>query len=118
MCPRKENALETNEKAARSQRSAESVIGRTTTYRGIEFGFLRGTTVRIIAVIKNAAKPDSDSDEDGRYITDEEELSRAGGVTAEDRVEVAPWIEEEGRFSFVTSDPKASDLDGLVAPQQ
>ena len=41
---------------------------------------------------------------------DEEDIARRGGVTADDRVEVQPWIEKEGRFSFVTSDPKAVDL--------
>jgi len=32
-------------------------------------------------------------------------------VTADDRVEVQPWIEREERFSFVSSDPRAIDLD-------
>jgi hypothetical protein len=27
---------------------------------------------------------------------------------------VAPWIEKEGRFSFVTSDPKAVDLEAYA----
>jgi len=31
-------------------------------------------------------------------------------VTADDRVEVQPWLEAEGRFSFVASDPRAIDL--------
>lgn len=31
-------------------------------------------------------------------------------MTADDRVDVQPWIEKEERFSFV-SDPRAIDLD-------
>jgi hypothetical protein len=31
-------------------------------------------------------------------------------VTADDRVEVQPWLAAEGRFSFVSSDPRAIDL--------
>lgn len=49
-------------------------------------------------------------DRDGQYIRDEEDLERAGGVTADDRVEVQPWLAAEGRFSFVSSDPRAIDL--------
>lgn len=41
---------------------------------------------------------------------DEDDLERAGGVTADDRVEVQPWLAAEGRFSFVSSDPRAIDL--------
>jgi len=75
-------------------------LGTTTTYDGTEHGYLRGHKVRIIAVLKA----------DGSFIKDEDHLVRAGGVTAEDRVEVQPWLEAEGRFSFVTSDPRAIDL--------
>jgi len=67
--------------------------------------------VRIIAVLKNAARPDIDVDgPDYAHISDEDDLARAGGVTAADRLEVQPWMEKEGRFSFVTSDPRAMDL--------
>jgi len=31
-------------------------------------------------------------------------------VTADDRIEVQPWLEREQRWSFVTSDPRAIDL--------
>ena len=77
-----------------------TTIGTTTTYLGSEHGYLRGYHVRIVAVLKV----------DGSFIKDEEDLVRAGGVTADDRVEVQPWLEAEGRFSFVTSDPRAVDL--------
>ncbi len=48
-------------------------------------------------------------DEDA-YIRDDDELARRGGVKASDRVEVTPWIESEGRFSWVTNDPEAREL--------
>lgn len=76
-------------------------IGRATTYVGSEHAYLRGYRVRIIAVLKA----------DGSYVKDDDELVRLGGVTAEDRVDVQPWLEAEGRFSFVSSDPRAVDLE-------
>ena len=87
----------------------KKTLGTVTTYHGNEHRYLRGHQVRIIAVIKNAAREDYDAD-DG-YLTDEEDIARHGGVTADDRVEVQPWIEKEERFSFVSSDPRAIDLD-------
>jgi hypothetical protein len=39
-------------------------------------------------------------------------------VTADDRIEVRPWIEREGRFSFVSSDPRAIDLACLAADRE
>ena len=87
------------------------ILGSTTTYHGTEHPYLKGYKVRIVAVLKNAARPDIDVDgPDYDHISDEDDLARAGGVTADDRIEVQPWIEKEGRFSFVTSDPKAMDL--------
>jgi len=88
----------------------KQIIGSTTTCNSNEHRYLKGYTVRIVAVIKNAARPDYDPDEDDTYITDDEDLARAGGVTADDRVDVQPWIAKEGRFSFASSDPKAIDL--------
>jgi hypothetical protein len=85
-------------------------LGTTTTYGGTEHAYLRGHKVRIVAVLKNALRADYDPDRDGQYIRDEEDLERAGGVTADDRVEVQPWLAAEGRFSFVSSDPRAIDL--------
>jgi hypothetical protein len=85
-------------------------IGITTTYDGTELRYLRGHRVRIVAVLKNALRADYDPDHDGQHITDEDDLARAGGVTADDRVEVQSWLEAEGRFSFVSSDPRAIDL--------
>ncbi len=87
------------------------IFGSTTTYHGTEHSYLKGYKVRIVAVLKNAARPHIDVDgPDYARITDESDLASAGGISADDRVEVQPWIDEEGRFSFVTSDPKAVDL--------
>ena len=82
------------------------ILGSTTTYNGTEHPYLRGFKVRIVAVMKRAATPDQDDS----YLRDEEELARVGGVTANDRVEVQPWLAAERRWSFVTSDPRAVDL--------
>jgi len=87
------------------------ILGSTTTYHGTEHPYLKGYKVRIVAVLKNAARPDIDVDgPDYAHLGDEDDLARAGGVTADDRIEVQPWMEKEGRFSFVTSDPRAVDL--------
>ena len=85
------------------------ILGSTTTYHGTEHSYLKGYRVRIVAVLKNRARPDGGGHNDD-YVTDDVDLDRAGGVTADDRIEVQPWMEDEGRFSFVTSDPRAVDL--------
>jgi hypothetical protein len=87
-----------------------TTLGTTTTYDGTEHAYLRGHEVRIVAVLKNALRADYDPDREGQYIRDEEDLERAGGVTADERVEVQPWLAAERRFSFVSSDPRAIDL--------
>ena len=86
-------------------------LGTVTTYHGTEHPYLRGHKVRIIAVFKNAARSDYDPDAKDSYLNDETDIVRRGGVTAADRVEVQPWLEKEGRFSFVSSDPRAVDLE-------
>ncbi|PIE65601.1 MAG: hypothetical protein CSA24_02440 [Deltaproteobacteria bacterium] len=89
----------------------KKVIGNVTTYHGEEHGYLTGRIVRIVAVLHNAARPDIDVDgPDYAHLSDDEDIARAGGVTADDRIEVQPWLEKEGRFSFVTSDPLAGHL--------
>lgn len=85
-------------------------IGTIATYDGDERPYLRGHKVRIVAVLPRAAAPDFDPDRDGAVLSDDDEVERAGGVTAHDRVEVQPWVEREQRWSFVTSDPHAIDL--------
>ncbi len=86
------------------------ILGSITTYHGTEHPYLRGHKVLIVGVMKRAAAPDYDPDRDGSYLLDEEDIARAGGITAEDRVEVQPFIEAEQRWSFVSSDPRAVDL--------
>jgi hypothetical protein len=86
-------------------------IGTITTCQSDEHRYLASHKVRIVAILKNAARPGIDVDgPDYQHITDDEDLARAGGVGADDRVEVQPWIAQEDRFSFVSSDPKACDL--------
>jgi len=88
----------------------KKVIGTITTCNSNEHAYLRGYHVKLIAVIKGAADPDLEVDDDYDFATTDEELARLGGLEAGDRVEVQPWLESEGRFSFVSSDPKATDL--------
>ena len=88
----------------------KSTIGTTTTYEGHGQPWLRGHQLKIIAVLKGRADPDADIDGDDAYITDNEHLARVGGVTADDRIEVVPFIEKEGRWSFASGDPLAIDL--------
>ncbi len=83
---------------------------RITTYDGDEHRYLRGHKVRIIAVLPRGAATDFNPDRDGAVLRDDDEVERVGGITADDRVEVQPWIEREQRWSFVTSDPRAIDL--------
>ena len=86
------------------------VIGTITGCNSAEHPYLRGYQVKIIAVIKGAAAPDLDPEADCAIATTDEELAALGGLDANDRVEVQPWIAQAGRFSFVSSDPKATDL--------
>ena len=72
----------------------------------------RKDTTDIVAVIKGAASPDLDPEADLDIATTDEELACMGGLEATDRVDVQPWLESEGRFSFVSSDPKVTDLVG------
>ena len=88
----------------------KNVIGTITTCISNEHRYLRGHQVKIIAVIKGAADPDLEVDDDYDIATTDEELARLGGLEVDDRVDVQPWLESEGRFSFVSSDPKATDL--------
>ncbi|MDY0002195.1 MAG: hypothetical protein RBU30_12930 [Polyangia bacterium] len=90
----------------------EQIIGRVTRYHGDEHPCLRGYDVRIVAILHlgNTA-PDADGEIRGyERLESDDEIARYGGVTANDRVEVAPFIAREGRFSWVTSDPRAIDL--------
>lgn len=82
------------------------IIGSTTVYHGTEHLSLFGMVIRIIAVFKNGA-----ADNDRLWLTDDSEIRDYGGVTADDRIEVQPWLEKEQRWSWVGYDPRAVDLD-------
>lgn len=81
------------------------IVGRQTTYHGDEHPYLRGYTVVVVALLKGALEV-----EEYDYLQDDDAIRAAGGVGPLDRVEVTPWLEREGRVSFVTSDPRATDL--------
>jgi len=81
------------------------IVGRRTTYHGDEHPHLRGYTVVVVALLKDALDI-----EDCDYLQDDAAIRAAGGVGPRDRVEVTPWLEDKGRVSFVTSDPRAIDL--------
>lgn len=81
------------------------VIGTVHTYRGTEFGFLKDTPCKVLAVHRTDLGPDADES----ILCDDDEVAEIG-IKPDFRVEVQPWIEKEGRFSFVTSDPLARDL--------
>ena len=80
------------------------VIGRRTTCDSDEHPYLRGYEVVVVAVLKNALRV-----EEYDLLTTEDAVRAAGGVGRDDRIEVAPILPNEG-LSFVTSDPKATDL--------
>ena len=92
---------------------AKQIIGTITTYHGDEHRYLRGHQIKVLAVFKGAAAPDHDPDDGFGVATTDDEVECLGGVDAADRVEVVPWLESEGRFSFVSSDPRVTDLDAF-----
>lgn len=84
------------------------VIGRRTTYCGDEHPYLWGHDVVVVAILKGALRVD-----EHEHLSTDEQIRDAGGVTADDRIEVAPFLPEQGRLSFVTSDPRAIDLEAF-----
>ena len=89
------------------------IIGKVTKYQGAEHPYLRGLKVRIVAVLKSAAGANRDPDEAYETLRHDEAVTRSGGITEQDRLEVQPWVESKCRVSFVTSDARAVDLAGL-----
>jgi hypothetical protein len=89
--------------------SPPKVIGVTTTYVGNEIPGLNGKRVRIFAVLRGALRPDVNVDSDDSFVNDDYKLSRLGGVTKDDRLDVAP-VKADGSTSFVHYDPRAIDL--------
>ena len=86
------------------------VIGMVTIYVGTELPYLEGYPVKILAVYKGAALPGHNPDDELGIARTDAELRALGGLEEHDRVEVAPWLRREGRFSFATCDPRARDL--------
>jgi hypothetical protein len=83
-------AIGTERSPTEPEDAMNNTLGTVTTYHGNEHRYLRGHQVRIVAVIKNAARDDYDPDADDGYLTDEQDIVRRGGITADDRVEVQP----------------------------
>ncbi len=90
-----------------------NVLGTITTYSGREMPKLWGCRVRVVGVLKNALCPDVNIPARALYINDEAVLRRAGGITANDRLEVQP-LDALGRPGFVYLDPKADDLEAFA----
>ena len=88
----------------------DKIIGLVTRYTGTEHAYLVAHDLRIVTVIKGF---DVDNPDDVAILQTDAEIEAAGGVSARDRIEVQPWLEDVdgGRWSFVTSDPKACDLE-------
>ena len=90
----------------------DKIIGSITTLVGLdEQAFLRGHDLRIVTVLRglDAQNPDPDG---VKILKTDAEIEAAGGVRGTDRIEVQPWIDVDGgRWSFVTSDPRACDLE-------
>ena len=87
-----------------------SLIGTTTTYVGDEIPGLRGSRVRIFGVMRGALRPGVDVDADDYFVSDDATLLRLGGVTKDDRLDVA-HVRADGTASFVHCDPRALDLE-------
>ncbi len=85
------------------------IIGTITRYTGTEHPYLIGHDLRIIAIIKGGADPAVNPD-DVDILRSDEDVETVGGVSAGDRAEVQPYLESEGRYSWVTSDPRIIDL--------
>lgn len=70
----------------------QPIIGTTTQYHGDEHAYLRGYDVRIIAVLHrgNCELADGGEIPGYQYLTSDDDIARAGGVTAADRVDVQP----------------------------
>jgi hypothetical protein len=94
----------------RTQRTEDKMIGTEMTYTGKTHSFLTGQRVRVLAVIKGAARSDYNADQPGRYIIDADELAAVGGVTADDLLDVQPWIAKRNAWSFASSDAKLSEV--------
>ena len=86
------------------------IIGTTTTYLGDEIPGFKGQRVRIFGVMRGALRPDVNVDADDYFVTDDDVLARLGGVTKQDRLDVA-HVHADGSASFVHCDPRAIDLE-------
>ena len=90
-----------------------AIIGSLTTYTGHEMPELKGRKVLIVGVLKRALCDDVDVHAYDFYVNDETQLTRLGGVTAHDRIDVQPIV-VSGDASFIHLDPRAIDLEAFA----
>lgn len=87
-----------------------AIIGSTTTYTGSEIPGFKGARVRIFAVMRGALRADFNPDDATSFVRDDATLARLGGVTKDDRIDVA-HVKRDGTTSFVHCDARAIDLE-------
>lgn len=87
-----------------------AILGSTTTYMGSEIPGFKGACVRILAVMRGALRADFNPDDAASVVRDDATLTRLGGVTKDDRIDVANE-ERDGTTSFVHCDVRAIDLE-------
>ncbi len=75
------------------------IIGSTMRYARGEHRWALGLKVQIVSVHR-----------DDGILTDDTEI---GELLPDDLIEFRPWMETEGRWSFVTSDASIDELDPI-----
>lgn len=83
----------------------KKIIGRKARYKGREHPYLRE-----VVIIRAMIEQDTNDIDNHLYLDDDADIEAAGGVKPTDRVEVRPVL-EDGRLSWVTSDPRLKDLE-------
>lgn len=83
----------------------KKIIGRRARYKGKEHPYLNEVVVIRAMIAQEPNDPDNHL-----YLDNDADIADAGGVKPTDRVEVRPVL-EDGRLSWVTSDPLLCDLD-------
>ena len=86
------------------------LIGTVANYVGDAHPYLRGCTVKVVSVV---TRPEGDPD-GGAVCTSDGNLAAVGGLEPDrDIIEVVPWLVDQQRWSFVSSDARLDDLTDL-----
>jgi hypothetical protein len=88
----------------------KKIIGRRARYKGREHPYLE--EVVIVRAFIAQESDELDDPDNHLYLDNDADIEAAGGVKPTDRVEVQPVL-PDGRLSWVTSDPRLSDLEFL-----